>query len=220
MTAYQILTREGGNVVQAGHPTGCCAGRCRGRRWLRPAGTEPGNRAWQPQPTDGLQPGQSTPGPYRREEFGNGWTQVRGNCDTREVVLETTAGPNAVDFDGDGCADDAPFLDVYTGLVINPNDADVDHVVSLADAWRSGAWEWTRAQRIRFANDQGNLIATLTSVNRDKGDDDPTQWAPPDPAGRCAYARIYRAAKQRWALTLTPAQDQALAGLQVGCPVQ
>ncbi|NEE55186.1 HNH endonuclease, partial [Streptomyces sp. SID8455] len=33
------------------------------------------------------------------------------------------------------------------------SDVDIDHMVPLAEAWRSGASSWTNAQRQSFAND-------------------------------------------------------------------
>lgn len=114
--------------------------------------------------------------PYRREYFGIGWDRVRGNCDTREVILERAAGPAAVDTDGDGCKDDAPVLDPYTNRLVDAPHADADHVVALADAWYSGAWQWTPAQRHAFAQDQANLRAVGASINRSKGDLTPATW--------------------------------------------
>ncbi|MER5326250.1 hypothetical protein [Streptosporangium roseum] len=35
------------------------------------------------------------------------------------------------------------------------SDVDIDHFVSLAEAWRSGASGWTTSKRQSFANDLG-----------------------------------------------------------------
>jgi hypothetical protein len=159
----------------------------------------------------------ATPSPYHRNAFGNGWAIVHGNCDTREVVLERDAGPAAVDTDGDGCRDDAPVRDLYTGHLVEPSHADADHVVALADAWNSGAWQWTPAQRRAFAQDQANLRAVGASINRAKGDRGPDTFRPPDRAGWCTYAQTYRATKQRWHLTITPAQNAAVNEMTKTC---
>jgi hypothetical protein len=56
---------------------------------------------------------------------------------------------------------------------------DIDHVVPLAEAWRSGAAAWNADQRDRFANDlvDPQLIAVRAASNRSKGDQDPAEDA-------------------------------------------
>jgi hypothetical protein len=42
----------------------------------------------------------------------------------------------------------------YDGVVVERSqELEVDHLVSLKEAWDSGAWSWTRDQRSAFAND-------------------------------------------------------------------
>jgi hypothetical protein len=154
---------------------------------------------------------------YYRSEFGTGWARVHGNCDTREVVLERDAGRTAVDSDGDGCKDDAPVLDVYTGRMVVARSADVDHVFSLKAAWDAGAWKWTSAQRRAFAQDQANLRAVSRSVNESKGDRTPAQWNPPARSGACWFAMTYRATAERWHLVVSPADDAALNDMLTTC---
>ncbi len=52
---------------------------------------------------------------------------------------------------------------------------DIDHIVPLSEAWKSGASGWTTAKREQFANDLSiaQLIAVSASSNRSKGDSDP-----------------------------------------------
>jgi hypothetical protein len=46
------------------------------------------------------------------------------------------------------------WISAYDGKTItNASQLDVDHLVPLAEAWRSGAWKWTPVQRQTFAND-------------------------------------------------------------------
>ena len=43
---------------------------------------------------------------------------------------------------------------VYDAKVIrSASKLDIDHIVPLAEAWRSGASTWTKQRRVRFAND-------------------------------------------------------------------
>ena len=65
-----------------------------------------------------------------------------------------------------------------------PSDVDIDHIVPLAEAWRSGASDWTQDERQELANDLSiaQLIAVTDNVNQSKGDKDPAKWMPPRPA--------------------------------------
>ena len=49
---------------------------------------------------------------------------------------------------------------------------DIDHIVSLADVYRSGGWRWsvTGTNWLSVANHPGNLLPTACQVNRSKGD--------------------------------------------------
>ena len=65
---------------------------------------------------------------------------------------------------------------------------DIDHIVSLSEAWDSGASEWDPYDRDIFADDILNLVAVSASSNRSKGARDAGEWLPPDPDGRCFLA--------------------------------
>lgn len=61
----------------------------------------------------------------------------------------------------------------------------------LAEAWDSGASEWTAERREQYANDLGSersLVAVTARSNRSKSDKDPAQWLPPAAAAQCTYA--------------------------------
>ncbi len=45
----------------------------------------------------------------------------------------------------------------------------IDHVVSLKDAFHSGASSWTDEERSTFSNDRGNHVSACRSVNSSKG---------------------------------------------------
>jgi hypothetical protein len=165
-----------------------------------------------------VDPASGAPAYDRDKDFGRGWAIVRGHCDTREVILERDAGLAAVDTDNDGCRDDGPVVDLYTGNTITPPQTQIDHVYSLKQAWVSGAWKWSLTQRVIFAQDQSNLRAVTGAVNERKGDLGPSQWRPPAQSGWCGYQLIYRATAQRWALPITPDDDAALRDMASTCP--
>jgi hypothetical protein len=96
---------------------------------------------------------------------------------------------------------------------------DIDHVVPLAEAWRSGAGAWTASVRQAFANDLDypQLIAVTDNVNQSKGDQDPSAWQPPEWAYWCAYAQMWIRVKYVWGLRLQDAEKSALQGMLGAC---
>src|SRR5690606_146491 len=79
----------------------------------------------------------------------------------------------------------------YDGQTLtDPGDLDIDHVVPLANAWRTGAAAWDDERRADFANDleRPQLVAVSATSNRAKCDQDPSQWMPPQRDYWCQYA--------------------------------
>ncbi len=91
------------------------------------------------------------------------------------------------------------LADPYSGTTIRaPRRVDIDHVVPLANAWRSGARRWTEARRRAFANDPCNLLPVSASLNRAKGDEGPEEWLPPRRAYLVTYAIRWIGVKARY----------------------
>jgi hypothetical protein len=91
--------------------------------------------------------------------------------------------------------------------------------VPLANAWRTGAAGWEDERRADFANDLDTpqLIAVSASSNRAKGDQDPSQWRPPERAYWCRYAHDWVAVKHHWQLWVTQDEKDALAEMLDTC---
>jgi hypothetical protein len=161
----------------------------------------------------------TTAPPYSRDAFGSGWTDPDHNgCDARQDAV-ARATTNRV-YDGKCRIVVADVFDRYTGRTYRQaktSTFDLDHIVAEHDAWLSGAYTWTRARRIAFANDPADLVLTTASANRSKGDQGPDTWAPATHDGACFYARTYRAIKLRWRLHTTPAQRSAIKKTLVTC---
>jgi hypothetical protein len=98
-----------------------------------------------------------------------------------------------------------------------PSDVDIDHITSLAEAWRTGAARWTRPQRQVFANDPRNLLAVSRGVNRSKGDQNASAWRPPLTRYHCAFARIVITVKASYRLTVTDTEKHALKSMLATC---
>jgi len=96
--------------------------------------------------------------------------------------------------------------DAYSGMTYtDPGQLDVDHLVPLENAHRSGVWAWSRERKRDYANDmidRNHLIAVYLSLNRQKGSHTPAIWKPPDRAAWCAYANAWMGSKHdgtcRW----------------------
>lgn len=98
-------------------------------------------------------------------------------------------------------------------------DVDIDHIVPLSEAWKSGANAWTTAQRQGFANDltRPQLIAVTDNVNQSKGDQDPAKWMPSRAAYKCTYVRMWVQVKHYYNLTVDSAEKSALTSYLSGC---
>ncbi len=149
--------------------------------------------------------------PYSRDLFKHWIDENSDGCDTRREVLRR----ENVGKKGGACsAETGTWVSVYDGLVTrDPSSFDVDHLIPLAEAWRSGADSWPPPKRQAFANDLHpfSLIAVSASSNRSKSDQDPATWLPPETAFVCQYVARWIAVKFRWRLTVDPAEKGALA---------
>ncbi|WP_043933277.1 HNH endonuclease family protein [Bacillus sp. EB01] len=152
---------------------------------------------------------------YSRDKFPH-WISQGGGCDTRQVVLKRDA-----DYYSGTCpVTSGKWYSYYDGVTVySPSEIDIDHVVPLAEAWRSGASGWTTTKRQNFANDLSGpqLIAVTANVNRSKGDQDPSTWQPPRSGARCAYAKMWINTKYRWGLHLQSSEKSALQSMLNSC---
>jgi hypothetical protein len=157
---------------------------------------------------------------YDRNLFKHWIDADKNGCDTRKEVLIAEAivkpkkGPKCVLTGG-------KWISPYDGKSFTKDSGlDVDHVVPLAEAWRSGAWAWTAKQRQDFANDLSDsrvLIAVTASANRSKGDQDPKTWLPVK--GKCAYIESWVAVKVRYSLTFDTGELSVIQNYFSSCPI-
>ncbi|MFE7772582.1 HNH endonuclease family protein [Streptomyces sp. NPDC057445] len=154
---------------------------------------------------------------YSRDKFPH-WITQSGACNTREVVLKRDG--SGVVQDSSCAAVSGSWYSTYDGATWSAAaDVDIDHVVPLAEAWRSGASSWTTSSRQAFANDltRPQLIAVTDNVNQAKGDKDPATWLPPLSSYNCTYARMWVHVKYYWNLSVDSAEKSALQSILNGC---
>lgn len=164
---------------------------------------------------------------YDRAAFGPEWPDTDGNgCDTRNDLLSRHLRQRSYERGTHGCVVLAGVLrDRYTGVRIafvkgNGDDVDIDHVVSLGNAWATGAFAWRARMRAAFANDPLNLLPADAGANRQKGDADAATWLPSNHRFRCEYVARQVAVKATYGLWVTTAESAAIARVLAECPRQ
>ncbi|MEU9333109.1 HNH endonuclease family protein [Streptomyces sp. NPDC048290] len=159
---------------------------------------------------------------YERPMFKhwNAGANPSDGCNTRAEVLisEAVAAPAV----GARCSlTGGEWTSYYDEkLVTAAGSLDIDHMVPLAEAWDSGADEWTAARREAYANDQGaaaSLVAVTAASNRSKADQDPAEWLPPAASALCRYTSEWVATKLRWSLAVDETELDRLFHLAAGC---
>lgn len=164
------------------------------------------------------------PDGYQRDLFGAGWMDPDGNgCDTRADILARDFQSPRFGNSAKPCRLTGGTLhDPYTGKTMQfetppGRKVQIDHVVALGNAWKSGAWAWTKAQREAYANDPSVLLAADGPANQQKSDASADAWMPSNRNFRCAYARQQIDIKYRWNLTVTAPEKAALLSALAKC---
>ncbi len=154
---------------------------------------------------------------YEREaKFGTAWLDVdRNGCDTRNDILARDLEPEVKS--GPCKVTSGTLLDPYTGKTIDfvrgnttSLAVQIDHVVSLMNAWETGAQQLTQAQRISLANDPINLFAVDGPTNGQKGAGDAATWLPPKKDFRCTYVAHQVSVKATYGLWVTQPEHDAI----------
>ena len=96
----------------------------------------------------------------------------------------------------------------YTGKACD--FINIDHVVSLKDAYESGAASWSDSKKQTFANDRANHVPSCGRVNSSKGSAAPKDFLRRSSDGKgldykivrwCEYVTIYKVVKTQYQLT-------------------
>lgn len=155
---------------------------------------------------------------YERDKF-NLWIDADDDgCDTRDEILIAEAD-DAPDVGSDCSLSGGRWYSYYDGVSqTSTSDIDIDHVVPLAEAWDSGAGDWTADRREAYANDLDDyrtLVGVTDSVNQSKSDQDLAEWLPDQQ--QCRYLEEYVAVKIRWALAVDSSEKTAMDDLAATC---
>jgi hypothetical protein len=166
---------------------------------------------------------------FARSRFGEAWSDDvnvefgHNGCNTRDDILRRDLADLVVR-PGTCYAQSGTLLDPYAheriGFVRGPltsGAVQIDHVVSLSDAWYKGARNWDDQRRRDFANDPLNLLAVGGQANFDKAFRDAASWLPPNAAFRCDFVARQVRVKSAYALWVSAREKQAMQDVLAGC---
>ena len=161
---------------------------------------------------------------YDREaRFGTAWLDVDHNgCDTRNDVLARDL--TELERQGPCKVLRGTLVSPYTGERVDfvrgnrtSTLVQVDHVVALENAWRTGAQQLSQSEREALANDPVNLFAVDGHSNAQKRSGDAATWLPADTAFRCTYVEHQVTVKSTYRLWVAPAERDAMARVLDRC---
>lgn len=146
---------------------------------------------------------------YDREQWmpGGRWNRSDSGClDTRARVL-IQESIRSVRLRPSGCTvDSGVWVSAYSGdTIYAAAELEIDHVVPLAEAHRSGGAAWDSARKNAYANDisfPDHLVAVDASSNASKRDRDPAHWVPLLRSSKCLYLERWVRVKAIWDLTV------------------
>lgn len=158
---------------------------------------------------------------YERTKFKHWIDADHDSCNTRaEVLLDEATEPPEVT--GTCTITGGSWYSYYDDVTVTEaRGLDIDHMVPLAEAWDSGAFDWTAQRRQDYANDLDEpraLVAVTARSNRSKADRDPAQWMPPHPSARCTYITDWVTVKTRWGLHVDTTEQATLRDRAADCP--
>jgi Protein of unknown function (DUF1524) len=166
---------------------------------------------------------------FARYRFGEPWSDDvdvefgHNGCNTRDDILRRDL-TDLVVRTGTCYAQSGVLHDPYTGKAIaftrgpaTSEAVQIDHVVSLSDAWRKGARGWDDQRRRDFANDPANLLAVAGQANFDKAFRDAAAWLPPNEAFRCQFVARQVDVKAAYGLWLSKNEKRAMEDALARC---
>ena len=106
------------------------------------------------------------------------------------------------------------WFDPYDNLYYyNSSEVQIDHVVALYEAHKSGAWSFPSARKLKFANNiefDDLLIAVGASSNSKKSAYDPSEWVPSNSAYICEYIQKWLNIKSEFRLGIDSDEKDAI----------
>ena len=162
---------------------------------------------------------------YSRAAFTH-WSDLnRDGCDSRNEILKRDLTQIVFKTGTRDCkVISGQLYDPFSGKTLifssSKSTVDIDHLVSLSNAWQTGAAYFDKKTRESLANDPLNLLAVDAKLNRQKGDADAATWLPPLKSFRCEYVARQVAVKAKYLLWITSAERDTILKVLDNCPGQ
>ena len=159
---------------------------------------------------------------YSRAAFTH-WSDLnRDGCDSRNEILKRDLTQIVFKAGTRDCkVISGQLLDPFSGKILifssSKSTVDIDHLVSLSNAWQTGAAYFDKKTRELLANDPLNLLAVDAKLNRQKGDGDAATWLPPLKSYRCEYVARHVEVKAKYSLWVTSAEKDAITRVLSSC---
>ena len=157
---------------------------------------------------------------YDRQNDYPTWQDWDGDCqNNRHEVLESEHidddSNHPLIFSSDGCfVNSGKWFDPYDNLFyFFSSDVQIDHVVALFEAHKSGAWSFPASRKLQFANNidfDDLLIAVGGSSNASKGSSDPSDWMPDNSSYYCEYLDKWLNIKSEFRLGIDSDEKDAI----------
>lgn len=159
----------------------------------------------------------------RNEQFKSGWRDVKGfGCDARNDVLIRDMHDVVLKDDKTCVVNTGTLNDKYTSQVIpfqfgqdTSAEVQIDHIIPLKVVWYAVAHDWTLDERVAFANDSINLVATGGKFNNWKNAKDAdevlaeTEYMTVE--GKCFYTENYVLTATTYSIPVRAESANALA---------
>lgn len=179
-----------------------------------------GDAAPSPSPLDSVRVESERKVGFRRAVFSENLDADRDGCSTVQEVLirDSRVAPTI----GRRCRVSAgSWLSPYDGVIATRVSAvRVTPLVSLREAWESGAHSWAATRRVDFANNLTELTAHSVVTSRvaaQKGDRDPSNWLPPLVSYRCTYVANWVNLKLAWGLSMDQSEFGRVRNVLASC---
>ncbi|MBF0181105.1 MAG: SEL1-like repeat protein [Magnetococcales bacterium] len=172
-------------------------------------------RTWKPRPQPPRERNSFTPTEWPH------WSKEAGECqNTRDkMLIRHSLEPVGFATEQNCKVVRGKWLDPYHRRTITQAaDVGLDHVVPLAYASRHGGDLWPRELKKQFANDFDNLQVTSQGIAREKQEQGPNRWKPPEKEAWCDYGYRWRNIVTKYGLSISQQDDGALQEMTATCP--